>query len=60
MLHPVKKQVYKLEIQARWKIYNIFHISLLKKNNTKKEQMNKFLVLEFKADNNKEYKVEAI
>lgn len=38
----------------------MFNISLLKKNIIKKGQMNKFLVPEFEAVDNKEYKVKAI
>ncbi len=29
VLHIVGKQVYKLELPAKWKIYNIFYVSLL-------------------------------
>ena len=30
VLHPVEKQVYKIELLRKWKIYNVFHMSLLK------------------------------
>ena len=30
VLHPVKKQVYKLEFPKKWRIHNVFHKSLLK------------------------------
>ena len=36
VLHPVRKQVYKLEPLKKWKIHNIFHILLLEQDNTKK------------------------
>ena len=29
VLHPVKKQIYTLELPTRWKIYDVFHVSLL-------------------------------
>ena len=40
VLHPVSKQAYKLELLKKWKIHDIFHVSLLEKDTTKKEQMN--------------------
>ena len=59
MLQPIEKQAYKLKLSIRWKIYDVFHMSLLEQNTRKKGQMNKF-VSEFKTENNKEYKVETI
>ncbi len=29
VLHPVGKQAYKLELPKKWRIYDIFHVSLL-------------------------------
>ncbi len=29
VLHTVKKQAYKLELPHKWKIHNVFHVSLL-------------------------------
>ena len=29
VLYAVRKQVYKLELSTKWRIYNIFHVSLL-------------------------------
>ena len=40
-LHPVGKEVYKLEFPKKWKILNVFHMSLLKQKTTKKEQWTK-------------------
>ena len=59
--HLVGKQAYKFELFKRWKMHNIFYMSLLEQDITKKEQIDKRVTeLELKAGNNKEYKVEAI
>ena len=29
VFHPVGKQVYKLELPKKWKIHDVFHVSLL-------------------------------
>ena len=64
VLHAVEKQAYKLELPIKWKIDNVFHMSLLKQNTTKKEQVdNKALPKpekKFKIGDDKEYKVETI
>ena len=60
VLYPVRKQAYKLELPKNWKIHNVFHVSLLEQNTTRKVQMNKFSVLEFEPGDDKEYEVEAI
>ena len=36
VLHPVGKQVYKLELSKKWRIHDIFHVSLLKQDTTRK------------------------
>lgn len=60
MLHSVGKQAYKLKLSTRWRIYNVFYVSLLEKDTTKKGRISKFLlVLEFKVGNNKKYEIEA-
>lgn len=38
----------------------MFYISILEQNIIKKRQINKFLILEFKADNDKKYELETI
>ena len=58
VLHLFGKQAYKLELPARWKIYNMFHVLLVEQDIIKKGQ--EFSVPEFKPDNNKEYELEAI
>ena len=41
VLHPVGKQAYKLELPKRWRIHNVFHVSLLEQDTTKKERVDK-------------------
>ena len=61
VLHLVGKQAYKLELPKKWRIHDVFHVSLLEQNTTKKGQMNDTqLNFEFKAGNNKEYEVDGI
>ena len=61
MLHPVSKQAYKLKLQKKEKIYNIFHVLLLEQDNTRKKQVDENVTeLESDAGDNKKYKVEAI
>ena len=59
MLHPIDKQAYKLERPKKWKIHNVFHVSLLEQDTTRKERIEKVPELNV-GDDNKEYKVEAI
>ena len=58
VLHPIGKQAYKLELFKNWRIYNVFHVSLLEQNITKKGR--ELSVPKFEPGNNKEYKMEAI
>ena len=59
MLHPMGKQAYKLKLLKKSRINNVFHVSLLEQDTTRKERVKK--VPELDAGNNsKEYKVEAI
>ncbi len=32
VLHPVRKQTYKLELSMKWRIYDVFHVSLLEQD----------------------------
>ena len=59
VLHPVGKQAYKLELPKKWKIHDIFHVSLLEQDSTKKERDDNAAELDANDDNG-EYKVEAI
>ena len=58
VLHPVGKQAYKLELPKKWRIHDVFHVSLLEQDTTKKGR--EFLVPEFEPGDDKEYEVEAI
>ena len=59
VLYPVGRQVYKLELPKRWRIYDIFYVSLLEQDITKKGRVND-MQLEFEAGDNKEYEVDGI
>ena len=59
VLNPVGKQAYKLELPMKWRIHNVFHVSLLEQDITKKEQVNN-MQLEFEAGNDKKYEVDGI
>ena len=61
VLHPVGKKAYKLKLPKKWRIHNVFYISLLGQDNTKKGQVNNMqLDFEFEAGNNKGYEVDGI
>ena len=61
MLHPVGKQACKLKLPKKWRIHDVFHVSLLEQDTTKKEWVNDMqLNFEFEAGNDKEYKVDDI
>ena len=38
VLHPVSKQAYKLELPKKWRIHDVFHVSLLEQDTTRKDQ----------------------
>ncbi len=57
--------MYKLELPTKWKIYDIFHMSLLEQDITRRGQVDKALPesekdLEFEAEGDKEYEVKVI
>lgn len=60
-MYPVGSQVYKLELPKRWRIHNVFHMSLLEQDTTRKGRViDTETKLEFKAGSNKEYQIEVI
>ncbi len=61
VLHPVGKQAYKLELPKNWRIYDVFHVSLLEQDITKKGRVDETTSrLEFKNEGDNEYEIEAI
>lgn len=46
ILYLVSKQAYKLELLIRWKIHDVFYVSLLKQDTTRKRWVNELLELE--------------
>ena len=63
MLHPIGKQAYKLELPKKWRIHDIFHVSLLEQDITRNGRVDEEVrQIEFDAGDNDsgEYKVEAI
>ena len=63
VLHPVGKQAYKLELSKKWRIHDVFYVSLLEQDNTRKGQVDeKIRQMEINAGNNdsREYEMEKI
>ncbi len=65
VLYAIGKQAYKLELSIKWKIHDVFHVSLLEQNTTWKRRVDKTLPelekdVEFEARNNKKYEIKAI
>ena len=62
VLHPVGKQAYKLELPRKWRIYDVFHVSLLEQDTTRKGQVDENNAAELDAgeDEGGEYELEAI
>ena len=59
VLHPVGKQAYKLELPKKWRIYDVFHVSLLEQDTTRKGRVHEAEELDA-GDDSGEYEVEAI
>ena len=60
MLHPVEDQVYKLEFSKKWRIHDVFYVSLLEQDTTRKRWVDDENAAELDVDNDKEYKIEVI
>ena len=61
VLHPIGKQAYKLELPKKWRIHDVFYMSLLKQDTTKKGRVDENAIeLDVGNNNSGEYKVEAI
>ena len=61
VLHPVGKQTYKLELPKKWRIHNVFHVSLLEQDTTRKGRVHEENVEELDAgDDSRKYEIEAI
>ena len=62
ILYPIGKQVYKLELLRNWIVHNVFHVSLLEQEITRKRRVDEEVrQIEFDAGNNSgKYKMEAI
>ena len=60
VLHPVGKQAYKLELPKKWRIHDVFHMSLLEQDTTRKGRVDDENVELDAGDENGEYEVEAI
>ena len=59
----MRKQGYKLELSRKWRIHDVFYVSLLEQDNTRKGWIDKEVrLMVFDAGNNdsEEYKMEAI
>ena len=61
VFYPVKKQAYKLEFPRKWKIHNVFHVSLLGQDTTRKGRVDENATeLDVVGNDSSEYKIEAI
>ncbi len=58
VLYPVGKQAYKLELPKKWRIHDVFHVSLLEQDTIRKGRVKTAIKLD--EGNSEEYEVEAI
>ena len=60
VLYPIGIETYKVKLLKKWRIHNVFYLSLLEQKTTKKDQVDQNIT-ELKATgNSKKYKLEAI
>ena len=61
VLHSVGRQSYKLKLPKKWRVHDVFDVSLLEQDPIRKERVDKKVTeLDFEAWNSEEYKVEVI
>ena len=61
MLQSVEKQAYKLELPRKWRIHDVFYMTFLEQDTTRKGRVDENDATELDAGNDsREYKVEAI
>ena len=60
VLHPIGKQAYKRKLPRKWKIYDVFHVSLLEQDTTRKGWVDENATELDAGNEGSEYKVEAI
>ena len=61
VLYPVEKQAYKLKLPRKWRIHDIFHVSLLEQDTTRKRQVDENATKLDAGDNNSgKYKMKSI
>ena len=61
VLHPVGKQAYKLKLPKKWRVHNMFHVSLLEQDTSRKGRVSEEVPeLEDGDKDSETYKVEAI
>ena len=58
VLHLIGKESYKLELPKKWKIRDVFRMSLLELDTTQERADKNVAKLEFDAGNSEEYKLE--
>lgn len=57
----VGKQAYKLQLPKNWKIYDVFHVSLLEQDTIRKRWVDKNIrQIRLNTGNNKKFKVKTI
>ena len=60
VFYPVGKQAYKLKLSRKWRIYDVFHISLLEQDTTRKGRGDENAMELDVGKDSGEYKVKAI
>ena len=60
VLHPIRKQADKLEFLKKWRIYDVFHVSLLEQDTLRKERLNENATELDASNNSGKYEVKVI